>query len=104
MGYLKGTWESLRGLRVRLDNEDHVQYASLWIVTCIHLHAFTLGHQKGILAEEAQRDAELQEAMEQRVNLEEQGKEESWDITLLEGKLKREELKKSLFEYIYSQN
>ena len=92
MGYLKGTWESLRGLRVRLDNEVHVQYASLWIITCLHLHAFTLGHQRGvnisqdlffrhglqILAEEAQRDAELlQEAMEQRANSEKQGREES---------------------------
>ncbi|KAF9235925.1 hypothetical protein BU15DRAFT_18629, partial [Melanogaster broomeanus] len=45
IGYLKGTWQSLRGLRVRLDHEAHIQYACLWIITCIHLHSFTLGHQ-----------------------------------------------------------
>ncbi|KAG1721981.1 uncharacterized protein EDB91DRAFT_1088280 [Suillus paluster] len=102
MGYLKGTWESLRGLHVYLDTETHIQYASLWIIPCIHLHAFSLGHQKGvnisqdqffhrglqILAEETCQDAELQEAIEQRANAEEEGREYSRDITLLEGKLK----------------
>ncbi|KIK78549.1 hypothetical protein PAXRUDRAFT_163710 [Paxillus rubicundulus Ve08.2h10] len=48
IGYLKGTWQSLRGLCVRLDKDDHIQYACLWIITCIHLHSFVLGHHKGI--------------------------------------------------------
>ncbi|KIK90440.1 hypothetical protein PAXRUDRAFT_801751, partial [Paxillus rubicundulus Ve08.2h10] len=52
IGYFKGTWQSLCGLHVRLDREVHTQYACLWIITCIHLHSFTLGHQKGINIQE----------------------------------------------------
>ncbi|KIK91257.1 hypothetical protein PAXRUDRAFT_149899, partial [Paxillus rubicundulus Ve08.2h10] len=42
MGYLKGTWQSLQGLHVHIDQEAHIQYA------CIHLHSFVLGHQQDI--------------------------------------------------------
>ncbi|KAJ3502372.1 hypothetical protein NLJ89_g8916 [Agrocybe chaxingu] len=39
VGYLKGRWSSLRGLRVAINNSAGLQYATLWIIACIHLHA-----------------------------------------------------------------
>jgi hypothetical protein len=48
IGSLKGTWQSVCGLQVRLDHEDHIQYASIWIIACIHLPSFIIAHQKDI--------------------------------------------------------
>jgi len=117
IGYLKGTWQSLRGLRVHLDNEDHIHYATLWIITCIHLHTFALGHQMGInissdcffqkglqiMAEEQVRNAEWMAIREQQASEEDRVRDEARNVELLEGKLKREEMKLSLFRYLYDQ-
>jgi hypothetical protein len=117
IGYLKGTWQSLRGLRIRLDNEDHIHYATLWIITCIHLHTFALGHQMGInissdcffqkglqiMAEEQVRNAEWMAIREQQASEEDRVRDEARNVELLEGKLKREEIKLSLFRYLYDQ-
>ncbi|KAF9235105.1 hypothetical protein BU15DRAFT_51774, partial [Melanogaster broomeanus] len=102
MGYLKGTWQSLRGLHVCLDQEDHIQYACIWIIACIHLHSFILRHQQGInismdsffrkgqqiMEEERLRDTELQEIREQLAMEEENSRQEGRDIGLMEGKIK----------------
>ena len=45
MGFLKGRWSSLRGLRVHINDEDSLQFASLWITACIHLHTFAMDHK-----------------------------------------------------------
>ena len=45
MGFLKGHWPSLWGLRVKIHNEEGVHYAALWIIAYIHLHAFALDHE-----------------------------------------------------------
>ncbi|KIK75198.1 hypothetical protein PAXRUDRAFT_173491 [Paxillus rubicundulus Ve08.2h10] len=117
IGYLKGTWQSLRGLCVRLDSEDHIQYATLCIITCIHLHSFALGHQTGInissdhffqkglqiMAEEQERNAEWVAIREQQANEEERARDEARNVELLRGRIKREEMKLSLFRYLYNQ-
>ena len=48
MGFLKGRWSSLRGLRLRIDNKDQLIFASLWVITCIHFHCFAMDHEDGI--------------------------------------------------------
>lgn len=117
IGFIKGRWSSLRGLRVNINNEDHIKYAVLWIISCIHLHAFATGHETGIntstdtfyqngikiMEKEAQRYADWYAEREANAGQIEAEREESRDIELLEGKIKREELKKSLFEFLYSQ-
>ncbi|KAH7918950.1 hypothetical protein BV22DRAFT_991691, partial [Leucogyrophana mollusca] len=45
VGFLKGPWSSLRGLQLRIDHPNHLQYASLWIMTCIVLHSFAMLHK-----------------------------------------------------------
>lgn len=114
VGFLKGRWPSLRGLRVRINNEKSLQYATLWITTCIHLHMFAIDHEDGafvsgdtflkqglkIMREERnmQREWEVKHA-EHAAEMEGEC-EETHDISLLEGKVKREELKEELFKYL----
>ena len=45
VGFLKGHWQSLRGLRVHINQPTHLQYATLWITTCVLLHAFAMEHE-----------------------------------------------------------
>ena len=117
IGFLKGRWSSLCGLRVNINDEDKIIYATLWIVSCIHLHAFATGHETGIntstdsfyhkgiktMEKEAQKYANWHAEREANAGQIEAQREASRDIELLEGKLKREELKKSLFEFLFSQ-
>lgn len=115
VGFLKGRWSSLRGLRLRIDNQSHIQLATLWIISCIHLHAFAIGHEQGIntsndgffrkgkliIRKEAQRKEAWLEEQERQAQEDEEERENFRDIELLEGRIKREELKLNLFEYLY---
>ena len=115
IGFLKGRWSSLRGLRLRIDNPSHIQFAVLWIIACIHLHAFAIGHEQGsniskdgfyqkgelIMRKEAERKRAWLEEQENHAMEEEEERENRRDMELLEGRIKREELKKSLFEVLY---
>ena len=118
VGFLKGCWQSLRGLWVHINQPTHLQYTTLWIKTCVLLHAFAMEHEGGIdlsadqfyqkgwelmQRERAERENRLVERERDAIaNQEEQ--EVARDIELLEGKLKREELKKALFSYLYGKN
>jgi hypothetical protein len=42
IGYLKGRFQSLRGLRVRIQNSQDIRRASAWIISCICIHNFVL--------------------------------------------------------------
>ncbi|KAF9536532.1 hypothetical protein CPC08DRAFT_652079, partial [Agrocybe pediades] len=42
IGFLKGRFQSLKGLRVAISDEDTHKYATFWIVACIGLHAFAM--------------------------------------------------------------
>lgn len=111
---MKGRWPSLRGLRVCINNKKSLQYATLWITTCIHLHMFAMNHEDGMFVSgntflrqglkimreerEMQREWEAKQA-EHAVEIEGEY-ERSHDISLLEGKVKREELKEELFIYL----
>jgi hypothetical protein len=111
VGFLKGRWPSLRGLRVRINNEKSLQYATLWITTCIHLHMFAMDHENGVFISgdtflrqglkimREEREMRKEWEAEHAAEMEEEP-EESHDISLLEGKVKREELKEKLFTYL----
>lgn len=42
IGFLKGRFQSLKGLRIRIKNRKSHQYATYWIAACIGLHAFAM--------------------------------------------------------------
>lgn len=114
MGFLKGRWSSLRGLRLRMDDEKGVQFASLWITSCIVLHAFAMDHEEDtplsnnqffkqgrkIMRGERREWEAWQIEREEQLAREEADGEDGHDIELLEGRVKRENLKKELFEYM----
>lgn len=114
VGFLKGRWSSLRGLRISIDNNKGVTYASLWIMACINLHAFAIRHENndGLSTDEfyraGRRYVKKQKKIEKkwrrrmrRDNAEvEREREQHDDEDLLEGRIMREELKEKLFEYV----
>lgn len=114
VGFLKGRWSSLRGLRISIDNDKGVKYASLWIMACINLHAFAIRHENGNelstdnFYRAGRKYVKKQRKIERRwrrrrrrENAEaEQERERNDDEDLLEGRIMREELKEKLFEYL----
>ena len=119
VGYLKGRWSSLCGLRLRIDHQDAKELTSLWVMTCIHLHNFAIAYECGLNVqadeffvegerlmqkEKAERVA-WEEARAQRLAEVEATYEDGSDeaIHLLEGRIKREQLKRSLFESFQEQ-
>ncbi|RXW15588.1 hypothetical protein EST38_g10265 [Candolleomyces aberdarensis] len=116
MGYLKGRFSSLRDLRLRIDKQKDLTFACLWIASCIHLHNFALHHSNNTNPETDQFFIEgqqlmLQECREQAEWAQTQmdiGEDDTLDIEerveLIEGRLKREELKERLLEYLAERN
>lgn len=115
MGFIKGRWSSLRGLRVQINEPLHIQFASLWITSCIVLHTFAMRYESGLelstdefylegvrimAAEKILIAAQTTEA-EAGAAVDEAQREAVRDIELLEGRLKRENLKRDLFAYLY---
>lgn len=43
--YLKGQFQSLKELQVRINNRKDMRFASCWIQVCIILHAFVIDHE-----------------------------------------------------------
>ena len=115
MGFLKGQWSSLCGLRISINESAPIHYASLWITSCIILHIFAIRQEARldistnefyleglhIVEEERVVIAAQRAAAENRAV----ANENEWDgfreVELLEGKLKQEDLKKELFAHLY---
>jgi hypothetical protein len=107
MGYLKGRFTSLRGIRVRVDSTDQIKIAVWWMIACMAIHAFAMDvectqdfsvdefFKAGLkIMEEERHDRENEPDMSMNT-----GTEAVRDIELLQGKLKREILKEALFSY-----
>ncbi|KAF6744736.1 hypothetical protein DFP72DRAFT_65365 [Ephemerocybe angulata] len=114
VGFLKGRWSSLKGLRVAITNQKSLQYASFWIIACIHLHTFAMKHEtvgsinsdkfykdgKKYQRECRKRERRWRRARRRDVARNEEELDKGDDIALLEGKLKREELKEAMMVYL----
>ena len=48
VGYLKGRFSSLRGLRLRIDRHEHLAYATFWAIACMVVHNFAMEHERNI--------------------------------------------------------
>jgi hypothetical protein len=42
MGYLKGCFSSLCGLRLYVDHPDHIKFVSLWVIVCMAIRNFVI--------------------------------------------------------------
>jgi hypothetical protein len=124
IGFLKGRFQSLRDLRIRINTEKNMKFAALWVTACIAVHSFAMDHEDGskvandnffiqglgiMQAERAAREAELlaeeeARAAGQNVDVEMVEDQEDRDLNLLEGRLRREELKKALLQHVVNQD
>ena len=101
-----------------------MKFAALWVTACIAVHSFAMDHEDGskvanddfyiqgleiMRVEKAAKEAELlaeEEALNaaraagQNVDVEMVEDQEDRDLNLLEGRLRREELKKALLQHI----
>lgn len=114
VGFLKGRWASLKGLQVHIDGQKGIQYAGLWITTCIHLHSFAIQHEdkgnitndqffrSGVKYVREQRELEREWRQKQRERAAdiERVWDESSEVLLLEAKIRQETLKENLLEWL----
>lgn len=114
MGFVKGRWSSLRGLRLRVDDAAALKVATLWIISCLTLHAFAMEIEANdnldtdefylegqrIMAEDRERYMRRKAQEEEAMARNEHDRHQRNDIDLLEGKIKREELKRELFRHL----
>ena len=105
IGYLKGQFQSLKELQVRINNRKDMRFASYWIQVCIILHAFVIDHEleinqewlvDGITWEQKQQQRERNFDEKQREVAEGESTRQH-DISLSQGKRTREALKLRFF-------
>ncbi len=114
IGYLKGRFQSLKELRIRINNAQDMSYASCWIQACIVLHAFALDMEletdeawleDGVVWERQQRENDRRQQLQDEIELASTNREDvsghsstrQRDRALREGKLRREQLKQHYF-------
>ena len=114
VSFLKGRWSSLRGLRLRIDQAEHIQYACIWIISCIILHTFAIQHESGIDLEgdqfynegiawlQQEQSTENNEEFEEGAVQSDCQREAAHDVELLRGRILRQKLKEALFMYLDS--
>lgn len=111
IGYLKGRFQSLKGLRVLIDTSDAHIIAMYWVAACIGIHSFALKHEIQRRREEdpdfdennPYRDPFIYEGLS---DLENDGQEGTEDVTstlrisarLRRGKAHREKMKRWLLQ------
>ncbi|KAF8579788.1 hypothetical protein K439DRAFT_1620305 [Ramaria rubella] len=102
VGFLKGRWSSLRGLRLHIDKPSHIRVATIWEAEegeggDIELNEF---FREGLsLLEEEQR---LRDGCNAHGELNDCERDHAGghDVDMIRGRLRREELKKTLFEQL----
>ena len=111
IGFLKGRFQSLKGLRVLISNKASHKFATYWIKACIVVHNFAKRR------EDEEREAEgdsahldraqdryIHEGLDDEADIPDEGETQGGTATtgsrarrLREGKARREELKAALF-------
>ncbi|KAF7358190.1 DDE Tnp4 domain-containing protein [Mycena venus] len=111
VGYLKGRFPSLKGLRLRIDNKEHQLFATVWVIACMVVHNFCMEHERlttrfelDTFFQEGRRIMEEEQA--QKSNDDQNDEEmdsvalaDARDIELLEAQIKHEKLKQALFDF-----
>lgn len=97
IGYLRGRFQSLKELRIRIRKEKDLDYAVAWINTCIVLHAFCMDQELDIDQEWLKDGQEFERGLRTRSALPDETTQPGGSA-LDEGKEAREDLKSLLLE------
>jgi hypothetical protein len=112
IGYLKGRFQSLKGLRVTINTSDAHIIAMYWVAACIGIHSFALKHE---IQKNREQDPDFDENNPYRDPFIYEGLSDSEDdgqenavgastsnsrisVRLRRGKAHREKLKRLLFQ------
>ncbi|KAJ6472990.1 hypothetical protein C8R45DRAFT_907594 [Mycena sanguinolenta] len=108
IGYLKGRFQSLKGLRVLIKNEKTHKFATYWIAACIGVHSFAMQCEEDERGDEgsddegAVADPFIQEGLSSSSSSDNEGlaapSRQLGRTRLQSGKAKREALKRALFK------
>ncbi|KAJ7451320.1 hypothetical protein FB451DRAFT_1145709 [Mycena latifolia] len=101
IGFLKGRFHSLKGLRVNIKDEKTHKFATYWVAACIGVHSFAMQRE----AEERGQDSDDDAVMADPFIQEGLSSSDSEDnagpaapVIAHPGKAKREDLKHRLFK------
>ena len=108
IGFLKGRFQSLKGLRIRIVDERSHKFATYWVLACVAIHSFAMRCEE----EERRMDGEDSDAVDedpfifQGLSSESEGDEDGTGFAfgrqgagrLQQGKAFREHLKAELFK------
>lgn len=114
VGFWKGRFPSLRGLRLEINNSKQLLFATYWVIATIAIHNFAIQHETSdnfhldIFLRDGLRDLEEDQphmaadrlVAENEASEEELARADNRDIELIQAKIKREELKAALFEFL----
>ncbi|KAF7300775.1 DDE Tnp4 domain-containing protein [Mycena kentingensis (nom. inval.)] len=103
VGYLKGRFSSLRGLRIRIDDQDSIGFATYWVIACMVVHNFAMVHERDINMDTDTFFLEgLRAVQSERQQIEELDAD-ARDVELEIAEERRTEIKQKLFEYLDAQ-
>ncbi|KAF7291382.1 DDE Tnp4 domain-containing protein [Mycena indigotica] len=104
VGYLKGRFCSLRGLRLRIDDQEHIGFATYWIIACMVVHNFAMVHERNI---DMDTDVFFLEGLQHvQADVAEAGAADAdaRDIELAAAEERRCEIKEMLFDFLRTEN
>ncbi|KAF7307574.1 DDE Tnp4 domain-containing protein [Mycena indigotica] len=104
VGYLKGRFCSLHGLRLRIDDQEHIGFATYWIIACMVVHNFAMVHERNI---DMDTDAFFLEGLQHvQAEVAEAGAidADARDIELAAAEERRCEIKEMLFDFLRTEN
>lgn len=64
IGFLKGRFQSLKGLRINIKNEKSHKMATYWVVCCIAIHGFAMQRESDDHDLSSDEDPFIQEGLE----------------------------------------
>nr|GAT51887.1 predicted protein [Mycena chlorophos] len=102
VGYLKGRFSSLRGLRLWIDDRDRIAFATYWIIVCMVVDNFAMVHERDINMDtdafflEGIQQVQSDKAHDTALDADARDKE------LAVAEARRTEIKELLFGYLHS--
>ncbi|KAF7300902.1 DDE Tnp4 domain-containing protein [Mycena kentingensis (nom. inval.)] len=100
VGYLKGRFSSLRGLRLRIDDHDQIAFATYWVIACMVVHNFAMTHERDINMDTDAFFLEGLQAVQSEREEEGQMDADARDAELEIAEERRTEIKQMLFDYL----
>jgi hypothetical protein len=103
IGFLKGRFHSLKGLRMHIKDEKTHKFATYWVAACVGVHSFAMQceeEERGPVSDDeaVMADPFIDEGLSSSSDSEGNSRQVPANIPVHAGKAKREQLKRRLFK------